>query len=296
LEYLGVFEAFKDDKTGDRMPPEIVSLILKCMLYRTKGTFYFDCEGNGAKAFKKILKLLQGLGQTYRPLTHPDENPLTGAAKPIGGSKGELTRRITLRDEVNHIQKIGSHDCVYLADLGDRFGWAALRYFKMFTFVKNKLLEPEPDFSKPVEGQSYSFSELSPETIAFDNNAEPVVNARVYKELQEYLSDLHEDRIGRIRMRYQPVNPFSPPDEVAYIRRRIELTPTDANKSPNKEFKYRFIDSSPLGDEVRTGDWIVVGSGKALLRVEQSLDNHCISVLRIDTLKRKLLENQWEKV
>ena len=61
-KYFHIFEPFFDGRKKKYAPKEVVTLILKCMLYRAKGT-YFDT--NRTNPFNEVLADVRKLSDKY---------------------------------------------------------------------------------------------------------------------------------------------------------------------------------------------------------------------------------------
>lgn len=79
---------------------------------------------------------------------------------------------------------------------------------------------------------------------------------------------------------YNPLNPFSPEDCIAHIRRQIKIRRT--SETEKEKWIYEFIEASPIGDTIKPGDWIVIPD-KEVRRVIDVQENYLTLTLPIAT-------------
>jgi len=233
-----VFTPLKHQEFSSYAPPDIVELILKCMLYKTQQTFYeanrglSQQPGNYHPTLKAVLDYLKVLGKKYE--AKYDDNPLK--MRTIKPSKG--THSSILSQRIKDLQNLP------LEKLPLRLA-QGIWYFKELV----KLLR------KTIKNKEIFFSELLPENITITDKGMEF-SYTVYQKGIDYRNDLKNDSVYTKIMR-DISNPYVP-DDITFMRRFISLEKVP--QKPSNSFYYTFSDSSLLGDHVAVGDWIVINS------------------------------------
>ncbi len=233
-----VFTPLKHHEFSNYAPPDIVELILKCMLYKTKQTFYEANRGLSHQpghynlTLKAVLDYLKVLGKKYE--AKYDDNPLK--MRTLKPSKG--TQSSILSQRIKDLQNLP------LEKLPLRLA-QGIWYFKELV----KLL------SKTIKRKEIFFSELLPENILITEKGMEF-SYTVYQQETDYKNDLKNDSVYTKIMR-DIANPYVP-DYITFIRRFISLEKITQKNS--NSFRYTFCDSSLLGDNIAVGDWIVINS------------------------------------
>lgn len=231
-----VFAPLKHQQSSKYAPPDIVELILKCMLYKAKQTFYDANKGlsqqlgNYNPTMKAVLDYLTNLSNDYQPIEY--NNPLkTGTL-----TRSKETHSSILSQRIKELQKLS------LEKLPLRLAQGIWYFKKLVEFVR-----------KTITDKQIFFSELLPENIILNQNSMDFSYV-VYQNETDYKNDLKNDSVYTKLVR-NIANPYVP-DYITFLRRSISL-----NKIPQaNSFRYAFSDSSLLGDHVSVGDWIIINS------------------------------------
>lgn len=233
-ELTPLFDPFKHQYTSDYAPEDIVKLILKCMLYKAKNTFY-NANFNTNDGYKPVAIALDELNNLERNYDKRDaNNPLvTLNTEPSRSGK----TNILVRDL----------DLLQRQKLPSRLAEGIWHFKKLVDLVLES-----------VNSQRVYFSEMLPENIIV--KSDPSVNRmdfnyNIYKSDDEYKSDLKEDGVYK-KFTKDITNPFVP-DYFTFMRRRIRISEV---KGQNLLYKYTFLDSSLYGSHIGEGDWIVVNN------------------------------------
>jgi serine/threonine protein kinase len=266
--YSSVFSSFLDrtEKNYKYAPTKIVSIILKCMLYRAQGTYFDISKKNNVLAFDLIADDLQSLEEEYHGLTTKENNPLISGKLPGPPSKKSGPPE-NLREEIADIQAISFTDKIN-SSFSKRVSKSVFRFTQIIQLIKSKIVNQEMKQIFPIkddisEAQEFFFAELAPENIALSDN-KLILKIIVYEKLKDYLKDLRDDVVHVNKIFYNPLNPFSPGEAIGYIRREIMLQKVDS--SLDNKYAYKFVEASPFGDEIQPGDWIVTTSKNKQIR------------------------------
>jgi hypothetical protein len=231
---IHVFEPLKHQKFSHYAPFDMVELILKCMLYQTKQTFYEANQGQTQQpgsynpTMKAVLDYLKKLAEKYQ--AKYDDNPLKkGTLKPSSKNQSSI-----LAQRIKDLQKLPLDKLPLRLARGT---W----YFKELVQLLGKSIKNERVF----------LSELLPENILINNNTMEF-SYTVYQKESDYHKDLRNDSVYTKIMR-DITNPYVP-NYIPFIRRSIFL---EAIPQTNT-FKYTFADSSLQGNRVSVEDWIII--------------------------------------
>jgi hypothetical protein len=250
--YLSVFEVFRLDP-DQYAPHDIVELILKCMLYRAKGTLY-DAHVRTVKgidesaAIRAAIIKLNELERKYPALRVRSENPL------ISGNEvpPQLTTSV-FRDEI--AKTLGLHNRSLLL----RIATAAIWFDQLVRLVARNVAEKDNGF--------FFFAELTPENVSISGTTLEFTT-RIYERYEEYTEDLENDAVY-IKVLFDNSNPFAPVDVLENMRRTITLRRRNGDESSSEpRWSYEFKTASPLGDNVEPGDWVLF-PGKKLAKVKE---------------------------
>ncbi|MCC5663053.1 protein kinase [Nostoc sp. CHAB 5784] len=242
---IQVFEPFKLSKNSTiYAPEEIVEIILKCILYKTKNTFYSlsRCgDTNGNKPVKLVLNSLIELYERKHFGFKRLNNHLCNRIWKNGNNSPTPSFLETLK-ELQSLDK---------DNLPARFV-KGLWYLDQISDLVSRSLNASP----------FSFSELHPTNLAVvERNGEPnALNIRfhVYETQESYEKDLRGDFVYT-RITRDIGNPFVP-NYLAFLRRKIILKKLNAHENYTYKCIYQFFDSSLHRDNIKKGDFIILKS------------------------------------
>ncbi len=280
--YINVFKPFQHTIDRTFAPIEIVEIILKCMMYKAKGTFYKESIKRGEEkdtwramqsVHNEIIKLEQ-INKHYgiRAIDENSSNVLKTNALFSKTSKPQTRdENADFSLDIKRIQNLRTNDLPY------RMGRAFIRLDQIVEFIRYQILSD-------ARGRKLYFAELAPENIQIVNN-----ELQLLRNSYEKLDDLKADMISNTafsQISYDDSDPFSPLDVVRNFHRPIKLdfsnlepdasAPTAAQDKSNDSYlcRYEFTNASPLGDDIQEGDWIVINSSlNKLARVESATNN-----------------------
>ena len=248
---IQIFEPFKHHARSNYAPPEIVRLILKCMLYKANNTFfapYASKDNPGSKPVEDVRSHINELRRQYNDprVDYFHANPLiTLEIKRETGQEASQLSKI-----IDNLQEVQSSPLLRLAQ-------------GVFYFDKLALLVR--DSSSQGEGIDPSFLyQMLPNMIRWNPGSHKFeFSYPVYKTPEDYLEDLRHG--GMTKMLRNPSNPFVP-YHLAFMRRDIKLTRIAGAISNTKRlvFHYAFLDASLYGDKLTEDDWVVIRDTKSV--------------------------------
>jgi serine/threonine protein kinase len=245
-KYAHIFEPFFDVRKNKYAPKEAVALILKCMLYRAKGT-YFDT--NKTNPFEDVLADVRKLYNKHGGLDSIKSNPLVSSVWKKYAETTPLPPN-ELREEISAQQDLPTDKTTSTFAIR-RVAWAAIRLTQLIRLVRQTLRLSMEDPDK--DDRKFYFLELAPENISIlDEKLE--VGERGYVHRKEFIAEMLEDVVHTRTILYDSQDPYSSFEHMGDIRRRVKLMPTGAPPT----WRYRFLDSSRIGDSVKKDDWIIV--------------------------------------
>lgn len=240
---IQIFEPFKHHLQPGYAPEDIVQLILKCMLYKAKDTFYESTEKK-EKAISSALDYIKQLEKAYRVESEfKDKNPLIHLDIKRETSQG-LGQVTTI---INELQTNLSWEL--------RLAQSSFYFEKIIALVLSQV-SPESPFLYQMLPNAIRWI---PASSKFE------FSYPAYKEIKDYYEDMLQG--GLSKMLRNPTHPFVP-YQVAFLRRDMrvgnieELGGVD---KPHIKCNYSFLDSSPFNiSKVSTNDWILFPQSKQL--------------------------------
>ena len=261
--YINLFNPFKHPTNNDYLDEKYVTIILKCILYKTKNTY---CSQNDP-----AKKLYEDLEKIAKPITPQDNVLLEGDL-----SDQLIMARSQSEDENNMIGKLVQlYKCKF--------------YNK--EKVRNRLKDGIDYFESLVDMvhkniKEKNISQLLPQNISitFSNNKYASSCAiKAYSLREVYKKELKEDKMyTRFNRDYK--NAFVP-DMILNLRRSIRLTKSLETDKDTQKMKV-VVDFEPGSNptKISKGDWIVINS--TLWRVDSDFDskNKTINIEQDDSL------------
>ena len=249
-----IFEPFRDQRSTEYAPIQIVELILKCMLYKTQKTFFNSSKMEEQEPTDVLLEQIIGLykddghGKGHNApfkIVRTDNLFYQGIVPPYASEREEkfIDALQTLKD--------------LSIDEYDRRLQQGVWYFSQLTkLVKTHLENPS----------SFYFAEIHPQNIIIrkpnssDRSRTLDTNFVVYRSQQSYQNDLRSDLVfTKIMMRNYQGNPYVP-KLFSNMHREITLEKLEGEYSidrrNNYQFKYYFSDK--YGNKINKNDWIVI--------------------------------------
>ncbi|MGI0488766.1 protein kinase domain-containing protein [Pantanalinema rosaneae CENA516] len=240
-----IFSPFKlHDASSIYAPPEIVMLILRCMLYKAKSTFYSRTEEQ-EKPGSTMEAVISDLEDLYYNRNSQFE-----------------TSELAKKNKLYHIDTQKAISPQNLVDFSNDL--ANLRQFAKKDFPK-RLSRGIQYFEKLIQliqnlvsNDIAYFFELMPKNITQDQSGLGV-RYIVYENQSRYMDDLRKDFVYT-KINRDPTNPYVP-NFFNYIRRPIRLKAKyNINKKPSTLdcTVYEFMDASPYGNMIRREDWVLI--------------------------------------
>lgn len=250
-----VFAPFKNEHDLKYAPYEIVELILKCMLYKAKNTFYraFIISPKGSvdnhRAMAAVFDKLKTLDKIY-PGDRLDNDLMNRKSTP-----SKIETSTALDKKINELQTWSTPKLPFRIAQG-------IWYYK-------KLVERVRDTIE-LKGGNIFFSEMLPQNILV--RPEGLEFAYItYQTEKDYKDDLLRDLVYA-KINRDITDPYIP-NYIAFMRRKIQLKPIPDEKNT---FNYFFNTSAILGDQIEEGDFININNIQ-LLKI-LSVSNHKITL------------------
>lgn len=242
-ELLHVFSDFKKEDSKAYVPKEIVELILKSMMYKAKNNYFrkhFEGIEKGRKEKKYytpmdiIFDKLQEFNKKY-PASFFGNNLLDKTHPGID----QMSQSHILNDQLNELLNFD------LKSLPLRLAKGIWYFNKLVALVRETLNDKD---------NNKYFCELLPTNVLVDRNALDLLFI-TYKTEENYLQDLIGDLVYA-KITRDIMNPFVP-NYLSFLRRKIQLTPIPGSTEKNR-YKFFFLESALLGNDIEAGDWILV--------------------------------------
>ena len=249
-----IFEPFKDQKSTEYAPIQIVELILKCMLYKTQNTFFNFSKMEKQEATDVLLEQIISL---YKDDGHNrgQDAPFKIVRTDNLLYKGVVPPYPSEREEkfIDSLQALKALPI----DKYDQRLKQGIWYFSQLTRLVKAHLENPSDFY---------FAEIHPQNIVIrkpnsSNQSKTLdTNFVVYRSKGAYQNDLRSDLVfTKIMMRNYQGNPYVP-KLFSNMHREITLEKVeDENPAANRnkyQFKYYFSDK--YENKINIKDWIVI--------------------------------------
>lgn len=254
---IHIFSDFKNEAKADYAPDDMVELILKCMLYKAKNTYYRSyAENYGTQKeyhnamgiiFQNLLTLNE---KKYQAKLF--QNPLINKTFQGGLDSGQSN---FLETKIYELQKPdpSSHPLRLARGI-----W----YFRKLIDLLVETLENQ---------ESRYFLEIRPKNIVVERDRLNFLFTAYQKE-NNYKQDLRQDLVYA-RITRDITDPFVP-NYLTFMRRRIQLKPIKGQKNL---FGYQFIGSTLLGDSLEKGDWIIINSELCKI-ISVDTENHTLNL------------------
>jgi len=241
---VDMFNCFKHETDSQYAPVEIVEIILKCMLYNAKNTYYQSETDEEAldQILNSLFSLYGGLDKKFDRFQK--NNPL-----------------ISRTTDGNNQHAESSNMTSILKNLINRpFTTLPSRLSNGVWYIKHlsTLIQQHTDCY---------FYELLPEII-YSSSKDLIILYPTYKTKEDYLDDLINDNIFT-RIRQSNQNSFIPFD-IANIRREIFL-------KPKNDHKYEYYFDKKYGC-VKHGDWIIINSQLFSIECQEEENQHEIKL------------------
>jgi len=268
-----IFSPFKlNDTSSIYAPPEIVKLILKCMLYKAESTFYSRQEEEREPGFT-MNRVISELDDLYFNPNHPFETSELA-------TRNKLYQIDSQEAQSSQSSSDFSRDLVILKQLSKqdfpRRLIKGIQYFEKLIQMVQKFASNEITY----------FFELLPKNITQDQSGFGPRYA-VYESGRRYLEDLKKDFLYT-KINRDPGNPYvpasfnfirrtvhlkdvkgnssQPPDLATCLNNRLNVPVTPLESAVVKAQKpstlycahYEFLDASPYDDRIRQGDWLLI--------------------------------------
>ena len=232
-DLASLFEQVRDDVQTRYPSPEIISVLLRCMLSGAPDSYYQRaCNEKGQVDRKKLFSTVQ---EDLAQLTNSETISSMSNTNPIwAGKKSSPGMSETTRDFLNDLEAIRK------MPLGKRMVWGALRFRQLVQMVDRN------------RNQDTFFDDLSPGNLRFVNmDVVPAVES--YKSKDEYLRAVRSGSAWRM-------DAMGDTDNYVPIYRRFDVRSIEVEKikESNKEktlnIKTRYTESLPIWRGNHKGD------------------------------------------
>ncbi|MBF0231597.1 MAG: hypothetical protein HQK65_00980 [Desulfamplus sp.] len=253
---VNIFSPFRNERTFEYVDPTIIEIMLKCMLYKAKGTYY-DI-GNGKWEATELLRC------DIQKLYKGDNDRGDNAKYPIQKERenSSLINTPETLDSTMHFSGF-RHNMTAMIENLHKQSYLATRLIEgICCFEKLVNLVAETKYS-----EKFYFAEMLPDNITQSDTNQLEFEYYAYKkdDLELYKSDLRDDQFY-VKITRSISNPFVP-NQITFVRRKMRLY-----INGDDSFLYHFDDSSFFGDYVENGDWIVIN--RQLLKIKKDDDSN----------------------
>lgn len=267
---IKIFRPFKDKNTTEYAPIEFVELILKCMLYKSEGTFCSSLN-KAQQPAKNLLNNIIALHQGSNPrFIFKKVHNLIYNRQLVFSINAE-EKNLDFSEQIQFLQNLPEEQLTF-------------RLVRGFWYI-NQIAKLIREYLSRIESASnnsnsrFCLVELQPKNIIIENSVNSgqpdKLRAKfvVYQNAQSYLGDLREDLVfTKITIHNYKANPFVP-FYFANLHRDVSL------KRVENLYKYYFFDR--YENKVHANDWIVI---RSVDRTQNSL----FKIVNVDSQKRLL--------
>lgn len=282
-EFLYIFNSFiNNNKFANR---KIVEFILKCMLYKAKGTFYHEHSIVGQKKDYEVIDEVLIYFKKHFEDDYADQIALNARLNPIiAQTKVAEAENLSEHKLDEYIQKISA---IPSTNYSERLFHGMKTFEALITFLENNVLNPNPSIAK---GNSY-LAELRPDILFMDDNYSIRINLMAYPTKDKFLEGLKSHNAqNKLNTKFSH---FFVPQEVVSFRRIVKLTRMSGNRN---EFYYDFLDRSFHSDNFKKGDFLVSESTNSnknnLYRITAVISSSPKEVIKIEALNEEEEKSQ----
>lgn len=225
--FVNIFRPFRHPDRREYVPTKLVEIILKCMLYKVKDSYYGQL---GENAITLALTDLRSMEKEPYLTKGGNINPLLGGdfnITPTLSRDKRLDKTISELQQQHFIKRI-PHAYTYLFQLYKRI---------------------EDSVTGDNKNKAF-FIQLLPESVSNEERRLAYENVIQYANEQDYHADLLANGVSKISRNI--MNPFVP-DYLKFMQRRVKITPFEKD---SVYYRVSFQDTAWTGDMIKVGDWI----------------------------------------
>ena len=251
--YENAFEPFKNLNDNSYAPPDIVRVILKCMMYKVDGTYYK--ESQKTEGSTKPTDLLMTDFMNFGNETVYGYNIINNILYDLELKESNLHSEKTLKDSIDELNPVNIDTNRKPIEYVKRLAIGINYLQKLTDLIKNITL---PQGDETTDDKHYLI-QLTPDNLKWSKSHTSLdFGPSVYKDIKDYKNDLLENK-AYSKFQRNMENSYIP-RIVLHMHRNIEL-----KKISNTEFEYKFLDGL-ISENIQNGDWII-GTNK-LFKVE----------------------------
>ncbi len=249
-----IFEPFKDHKSTEYAPIQIVELILKCMLYKTQNTFFNSSKMERQEPtdilLEQIIDLYKDDGYNRGQIApfkivRTDNLLYKGIIPPYPPEKEEK-----FSDSLQALKKLP------VEKYNQRLQQGIWYFYELTKLVKAHL----------ANSSDFYFAEIHPQNIVIrkpnsSNQAKTLdTNFVVYRNKEAYQNDLRSDLVfTKIMMRNYQGNPYVPkPFSNMHREITLEKIKDETSADNYNQYKFRYYFSDNYENQVNINDWIII--------------------------------------
>lgn len=224
--FVNIFRPFRHPDRREYVPTELVKIILKCMLYKVKDSYYGQL---GDTAITLALTDLRSMEKDPYLTKEGNINPLLGGnfnITPTLSRDKRLDKTISELQQQHFIKRIPN---------------AYTYLFQLYKRIEDSVTDNK---SKAF------FIQLLPESISNEERRLAYENVIQYANEQDYHADLLANGVSKISRNI--MNPFVP-DYLKFMQRRVKITSCEKDSI---YYRVSFQDTAWTGDMIKVGDWI----------------------------------------
>ena len=260
---IDAFKYFRFAKNSTTYAPyEFVKIILKCMLYKTKGTYYTLEDPDPIKTLVEDLITIE---EKYRISPLAKSNKLISPEELANSDLGPKKENKTLSEILENLSAIERKNYYQ-------------RLIQGIWCIDNLNRRIMADTIRRSDKDYLKF--LSPEEIIYDTEShlhDFKLPVSAYSQKRELLEDIRYDYLHtKID---KNISKYFIPGYFYFLRRYIDLKPASINVG--NKYKYKFLDISPYGNSIENEDFIVLKRNK-----NDEKDNIILEICDVDSESR----------
>lgn len=273
-EFLYIFNSFVDKKKFANR--KIVEFILKCMLYKAKGSFYHEYKIIGKKNDYEVIDNILKYFKSNFESEYADQIALNATLNPIVSQKKVVeAEKISEYKMSEYLQEISE---IPFNNYSERLYHGMKSFEALIAFLENDILNP---YIEVADKNSY-FAELRPDILFMDDNYSLRINLLAYQNKSKFIEGLKSHNVqNKLNTKFSH---FFVPQEVVNLRRKVKLINTGHSQN---EFYYDFLDRSFHSDDFKKDDFIVSESSKTgvsnLFKISEVINAKPRKIIKIES-------------
>ncbi|MEM9544825.1 MAG: hypothetical protein AAGA77_02575 [Bacteroidota bacterium] len=273
-EFLYIFNSFvENNQFASR---EIVEFILKCMLYKTEGTFYHEHSKVGNKCDYEVINEVRNYFSSTFQGDYADQIAFNANLNPII-VQHEVTNTASIHSETKldeHLQQISE---IPIHKYSERLFYGMKLFDAIIKYLEQDILNPNPS---PENKKSY-LTELRPEVLYMSENYKLRISLTAFPSRNKFMNGLKSHNAqNKLNTRSSH---FFVPQEVVNFKRKVKLISTGKE---NGGYYYDFLDRSFHSDDFKENDFLVLPakntSTSSVFKISKVIEGDQKNIVNID--------------